>query len=50
MIADLIRAEIEPLINQVKWRKAMASERRGRKLLTRMAQNWAKVEKLLGRN
>ncbi len=50
VIADLIRAEIEPLINQVKWRKAMASEGCGRQQLQRVAQNWTKVENLLGRN
>ena len=47
VIADLIRTEIEGLINWPKWRKAEASERRGKKLLASVAQNRTKVENWL---
>ena len=50
VIADLIRSEIEALIDQRHWRKALTSERRGRKQLATVAANWTKVEKLLERN
>jgi hypothetical protein len=49
VIADLIRTEIEGLINPRKWSAAVASENRGRKLLTGAAENWTKVEKMLER-
>jgi hypothetical protein len=47
VIADLIRAEIEPMIDRAKWRRAEASERRGQKHLAAVAANWTKVEKML---
>jgi hypothetical protein len=50
VIADLIRNEVEGLIDQRKWRRAIASETRGRTLLTGAAENWTKVEKLLKRS
>jgi hypothetical protein len=43
VIADLIRSEIEALIDQKHWRKALTSERRGRKQLAAVVANWAKV-------
>jgi hypothetical protein len=49
VIADLIRREVEALINPKHWRKAIAHENRGRELIANAASNWAKVEKLLGR-
>jgi hypothetical protein len=49
VIADLIRREIEGLIDQRRWRAALASEARGCELLTEVANNWTKVEKLLRR-
>jgi hypothetical protein len=49
VISDLIRREIERLIDQRRWKRAIASENRGRKLLTGAAENWAKVEKMLER-
>ena len=49
VIADLIRSEIESFIDPKRWRKALASEKRGRKLLADAANNWSKVEKLLER-
>jgi hypothetical protein len=49
VIADLIRAELDGLIDPGLWKKAHAHERRGRKLLDAAAANWAKVEKLLGK-
>jgi hypothetical protein len=47
VIANLIRREIEGLIEQRRWRKAIASENRSRRLLTKVARNWALVEKLM---
>ena len=49
VIADLIRTEVEALIEPRTWRKAQASEQRGRKLLDAVAGNWSRVEKLLAR-
>jgi hypothetical protein len=49
VIADLIRTEIESLIEPKAWAKALAREQRGRKLLGAAAANWTKVEKLFGR-
>ncbi len=49
VISDLIRNEIEALIDQKLWRKALASEDSGRKILARVADNWTKVEKMLRR-
>ena len=47
VIADLIRSEVEGLIDQRRWRQAIASENRNRRLLANVARNWPKVEKLL---
>ena len=47
VIADLIRSEIEGLIDQRAWRAALASEQQGSELLAGVAKNWTKVEKLL---
>jgi hypothetical protein len=47
VIADLIRTEIESLLEPKAWAKALAHEQRGRKLLGAAAENWTKVEKLL---
>jgi hypothetical protein len=47
VIANLIRAEIEPMIDRRAWKRAEAKERRGRKLLTAAANNWALIEKSL---
>jgi hypothetical protein len=49
VIADLIRDEIEALIDWPEWNAAQAEEARGRKLLQEAAEKWAKVEKLLRR-
>ena len=49
VIADLIRTEVEALIEPRTWRKAQASEQRGRKLLDAVAGNWSRVEKLLAK-
>lgn len=49
VIADLIRDEIEALIDWPEWNAAQAEEARGRKLLQDAAEKWAKVEKLLRR-
>ena len=47
VIAALIRTEVEALIEPRTWRRAQASEQRGRKLLNVVAGNWSKVEKSL---
>jgi hypothetical protein len=49
VISDLIRNQIEALIDQKLWRKAVASEDRSREMLARVADNWTKVEKMLRR-
>jgi hypothetical protein len=47
VIADLIRREVEALIDDDLWDTALAKEEKGRKLLAAASANWAKVEKLL---
>jgi hypothetical protein len=47
VIADLIRAEIDGLIDAAVWESALAKERRNRDLLATVSSNWAKVENLL---
>jgi hypothetical protein len=47
VISDLIRDELEQLIEPKAWRKALAREERGRKLLEAAAANWTKVEKVV---
>jgi hypothetical protein len=47
VIADLIRAEIEPLIDPRKWKAAKARERLGRRQLEAVSENWTKVIKLI---
>jgi hypothetical protein len=49
VIADLIRSEIEGLIDQPAWRAALAREQQGSELLASVAKNWTKVRKLLER-
>jgi hypothetical protein len=49
VIADLIRIELEGMIDPARWRGSLAKEERGRKLLSLAADNWTKVEKLLGK-
>jgi hypothetical protein len=49
VIADLIRAEIETLIDQPTWERSEAKEADDRALLAKAAANWAKVEVLLRR-
>jgi hypothetical protein len=49
VISELIRTEIEALIDQWRWNAAKAKEHQGRKLLAGVAANWTKVEKLLGK-
>ena len=45
VIDQLIRDEVEAMIDRNKWRKAEAAESRNRVLLGRVSQNWAKVKK-----
>jgi hypothetical protein len=47
VIANLIRGEIDQLIDRKAWRKALARENQGRKLLDAAAANWTMVEKCL---
>jgi hypothetical protein len=49
VIADLIRSEVEGLIDAKRWKRAAVSERRGQSQLAGIARNWTKVEKILGR-
>jgi hypothetical protein len=46
VIADLIRAKIEPMIDWAKWKAAEAREARGCKHLATVADNWTKVRKI----
>ena len=43
MTADLIRTEIEAMIDVAKWRKE-AAEQHNRALLDRVSKNWAKAQ------
>jgi hypothetical protein len=47
VIADLIRVEIDGLINAAAWEPALAEERRNRDLLATASENWSKVENFL---
>src|SRR5262249_51695465 len=47
VIADLIRTEIEGMIDRHRWQEAIAREERGRELIASAAENWTKVEKML---
>jgi hypothetical protein len=47
VIANLIRTEIDQLIDWPQWDAARAEEERGRKVLRTAAGNWSKVENLL---
>jgi hypothetical protein len=47
MIANLIRAEIDALINKREWRKAGAKSRTNRATLALASENWSEVENLL---
>ena len=49
VIADLIRTEIEAMIDAATWRKREAAEQRNRALLDRVSKNWAKVKKAVAR-
>src|SRR6516225_5625015 len=49
IIADLIRAEEEGVIDRPPWDAVKDKEKRGRGLLVAAAANWTKVEKLLGK-
>jgi hypothetical protein len=49
VIADLIRVELEARIDNLRaWNAARSREERGGKLIVSVAENWAKVKKLLG--
>jgi hypothetical protein len=47
VIANLIRTELDKLIDRKAWDKAEANEERGCKLLDAAAANWTKVEAVL---
>jgi len=47
VIAELIRVEMEGLIDPEAWNAAKAGEARGRELLEATAENWTKVETLV---
>jgi hypothetical protein len=47
VIADLVRDELETLIDRSLWDDALSREERNRGLLGKVSRNWAKVEKSL---
>ena len=47
VIANLLREQIEAMVDMTKWRKREAAQQRNRALLDRVSQNWAKVEKVV---
>jgi hypothetical protein len=47
VIANLIRTELDSMIDVKLWEQSMASEQRGSDLLGKVAGNWAKVRKAL---
>ena len=47
VIADLIRTEVETLVNRPTWKQSEVKEANGRALLGKAAANWTKVEVLL---
>jgi hypothetical protein len=49
VLADLIRDELVGLIDPKAWDKAVEREKRERDLLDKLARNWTKVKKALGR-
>jgi hypothetical protein len=49
VIANLIRNEVEGLIEAKAWKRAQSREKRGTKLLTAAAENWSEVTKTLTR-
>lgn len=49
VIADLIRSEIEDMIDDAAWRKCEAAEKRNRALLGRVSENWTKGQESGGR-
>jgi hypothetical protein len=49
VIADLIRKELDAMIDVESWRRSLSKERRGRVLLGKVAKNWAKVAKAAAR-
>jgi hypothetical protein len=49
VISNLIRAQLEPLIDRKRWKAAEEQERQGRSLLTAVAKDWPKIAKLMKR-
>jgi hypothetical protein len=49
VIADLIRTELEAMIDPKAWRRSLAREKRNRALLGTVQQNWSKVANWLKR-
>ena len=49
VLADLIRTEVEGLIDVETWNSALAQERANRAVLNDVSQNWSKVENFLRR-
>ena len=49
VIADLIRAELDSLIDAERWQAAEAKERSNRGLLEHASRNWPMVENFLNR-
>jgi hypothetical protein len=49
VIADLIRSEVQGLIEPEAWEGALTAEKRGRRLLQKVGTRWGDVERLLAR-
>src|SRR5262249_25890618 len=47
VIAELIRSELDGVIDQDPWREAISREEENRGMLTRVSENWTKVKKLI---
>jgi hypothetical protein len=49
VIAELIKAELEAMINEDEWSKAKAREKESRELLGQVAERWGEVVELVKR-
>jgi hypothetical protein len=49
VIADLIRTELEAMIDRGSWNRTLDNENQSRAMLSKASRNWAKVEKFLAR-
>jgi hypothetical protein len=47
VVADLIRAELDGMIDPKMWKRRHSAEQRNKLLLSKVSGNWAKVKKAL---